>query len=149
MAGTGSPRPAKPAPAWVKPAAAPAPRATPAPAAAADPAPEEAGGDDDAPPRKSKYERPARTGREPGMATVFLNVGRKHLVTPADIVGKIAGVTRLPATAVGAIDIHQRHTLADVAEAEAAFIVQKLAGIKLKGVALEPTLTTPGAAGET
>ena len=83
------------------------------------------------------------------MATVFLNVGRKHLVTPADIVGKIAGVTRLPATAVGAIDIHQRHTLADVAEAEAAFIVQKLAGIKLKGVALEPTLTTPGAAGET
>ena len=121
----------------------------PAPAAAADPAPEEAGGDDDAPPRKSKYERPARTGREPGMATVFLNVGRKHLVTPADIVGKIAGVTRLPATAVGAIDIHQRHTLADVAEAEAAFIVQKLAGIKLKGVALEPTLTTPSAAGET
>ncbi len=146
---TPAPRPAKPAPAWVKPAAAPAPRATPAPAAVADPAPEEAGGDDDAPPRKSKYERPARTGREPGMATVFLNVGRKHLVTPADIVGKIAGVTRLPATAVGAIDIHQRHTLADVAEAEAAFIVQKLAGIKLKGVALEPTLTTPGAAGET
>jgi ATP-dependent RNA helicase DeaD len=100
---------------------------------------------DEAAPRKSKYERAPRTGREPGMATLFLNVGRKQLVTPADIVGKIAGVTRLPATVVGAIDIHQRHTLADVAAAEAEFIVKKLAGIKLKGVALEPTLAAPEA----
>jgi ATP-dependent RNA helicase DeaD len=102
--------------------------------------PAAAGDDDDPAPRKSKYERPARTGREPGMATIFLNVGRKQLITPADIVGKIAGVTRLPATVVGAIDIHQRHTLADVAEAEAAFIVKKLAGIPMKGVALDPAL---------
>ena len=85
--------------------------------------------------RKAKYDRPARTGREPGMATIFLNVGRKQLVTPADIVGKIAGVTRLPANVVGAIDIHQRHTLA---EDQAELIVKKLTGIKLKGVALEP-----------
>ncbi len=91
--------------------------------------------------RKPKYERPARTGQEAGMVPIFLNVGRKQLVTPADIVGKIAGVTRLPATVVGAIDIHQRHTLADVAEAEADFIVKKLAGIKLKGIALEPART--------
>jgi ATP-dependent RNA helicase DeaD len=88
--------------------------------------------------KKPKYDRPARTGREPGMATVFLNIGRKQLVTPADIVGKIAGVTRLPADVVGAIDIHQRHTLVDVAEDRADFVVQKLAGIKLKGIALEP-----------
>ena len=40
------------------------------------------------------------------MSTVFLNVGRDQLVTPADIVGKIAGVTRLTADVVGAIDIH-------------------------------------------
>ena len=72
------------------------------------------------------------------MVPIFLNIGRKQLVTPADIVGKIAGVTRLPANVVGAIDIHQRHTLADVAEGEADFIVKKLAGIKLKGIALEP-----------
>src|SRR5690606_23029722 len=53
----------------------------------------------DAKPRrgKARYDRPTRTGREEGMATIFLNVGRKQLVTPADIVGKIAGVTRLPA----------------------------------------------------
>ena len=130
-------KPVKPAPAWVKHATAP----KPAPVATGEIPAEVAEPDDAAePPRKSKYERPARTGREPGMATIFLNVGRKQLVTPADIVGKIAGVTRLPASVVGAIDIHQRHTLADVAEAEAAVIVKKLTGIKLKGVALAPTL---------
>ena len=102
---------------------------------------DEEAGDDEGSPRKSKYERAPRTGREPGMATVFLNVGRKQLVTPADIVGKIAGVTRLPATVVGAIDIHQRHTLADVAEKEAEFIVKKLAGIKLKRCGSEQSIT--------
>jgi ATP-dependent RNA helicase DeaD len=94
----------------------------------------------DSPPsaKKPKYDRPARTGREPGMATIFLNIGRKQLVTPADIVGKIAGVTRLPADVVGAIDIHQRHTLVDVAAEQADFIVTKLKGIKVKSVPLEP-----------
>jgi ATP-dependent RNA helicase DeaD len=62
------------------------------------------------------------------------------VITPADIVGKISGVTRLGANVVGAIDIHQRHTLADVAEDQAEFIVAKLKGVKLKGVVLEPAL---------
>ncbi|MGH7959975.1 MAG: DbpA RNA binding domain-containing protein, partial [Opitutaceae bacterium] len=88
--------------------------------------------------KKPKYERPARTGREAGMATLFFNVGRKELVTPADIVGKIAGVTGLPADVVGAIDIHQRHTLVDVAKGKAGVIVEKLGGIRLKGVSLAP-----------
>ena len=66
------------------------------------------------------------------------NIGREHLVTPGDIVGKIAGVTRLPAEVVGAIDIHQRHTLVDVAESEVALIVKKLTGIKMKGETLAP-----------
>jgi ATP-dependent RNA helicase DeaD len=114
------------------------PSATPAPDSAGDGAEHDEAAEGDDALRKPKYDRPARTGREPGMVPIFLNVGRKQLVTPADIVGKIAGVTRLPANVVGAIDIHQRHTLADVAEAEADFIVKKLAGIKLKGIALEP-----------
>lgn len=91
--------------------------------------------------KRAKFERSSRTGKEPGKVTVFLNVGRKQLVTTADIVGKIAGVTRLPADVVGAIDIHQRHTLADVAESEADFIVKKLTGIRLKGVELAPART--------
>jgi ATP-dependent RNA helicase DeaD len=112
---------------------APAKHTAPAPAAHDD-------GDGAERPRKSKYERPARTGREAGKATIFFNVGRKDLVTPADIVGKIAGVTRLPAAIVGAIDIHQRHVLVDVDSEHAAAVVEKLAGIKLKGATLAPAM---------
>jgi ATP-dependent RNA helicase DeaD len=99
-------------------------------------------GEGDQPPRKAKFDRPARTGREAGMATLFFNVGRKQLVTPADVVGKIAGVTRLPADVVGAIDIHQRHLLVDVKSEHASLIGKKLTGIKLKGVALAPAVAT-------
>lgn len=93
-------------------------------------------------PTKQKFQRAARTGREPNMTTLFLNVGRKQLITPADIVGKVAGVTRLPANVVGAMDIHQRHTLVDVATEHVPLIVQKLKGIRVKNVALEPAVAT-------
>ena len=72
------------------------------------------------------------------MTPVFINVGRKQLVTPADIVGKIAGVTRLPAEIVGAIDIHQRHTIADVQTEHVDLVLKKLTGIKVKGIPLAP-----------
>jgi ATP-dependent RNA helicase DeaD len=147
-----APRAAKTAPSWAKQVASPKardhkPAAPETVRAAATPDSATAEGSDednaDSSPKKSKYERPARTGREPGMTTLYLNVGRKQLVTPADIVGKISGVTRLNANVVGAIDIHQRHTLVDVAESESAFIVQKLGGIKLKGIALEAAVAGP------
>lgn len=135
--------PNKPAPSWAKAAVAKA--HAPKVAATADEAPAAAGADEgdeeDFPSgKKSKYERPARTGREPGMVPIFINVGRKQLITPADVVGKIAGVTRLPASIVGAIDIHQRHTLADVAEEHVGTVLAKLTGIRVKGIELAPTL---------
>ncbi|MFI5336362.1 MAG: DEAD/DEAH box helicase, partial [Opitutales bacterium] len=95
-------------------------------------------------PKKRGYERKPRTGREPGFAVVTFNVGRVHEVTPADIVGKVAGVTRLPAAAVGAIDIHEDFTHADVAEEHAALVIKKLEGIRLKGQPLHLALVTPG-----
>jgi ATP-dependent RNA helicase DeaD len=103
---------------------------------------------------KPKFERervPAnepRTGREPGMTPIFLNVGRKNLVTPADVVGKIAGVTRLPADIVGAIDILQRHTLVDVAEPAVDRVLEKLAGVRMKGQTLKPSRATGADYGE-
>jgi ATP-dependent RNA helicase DeaD len=100
-------------------------------------------------PTKQKYDRAPRTGREPGYTTIYLNVGRKNLVTPADVVGKIAGVTRLPAAVVGAMDIHQRHTLVDVSSEQAEVIVAKMAGIRVKNVSLEPALATDAHRAET
>jgi ATP-dependent RNA helicase DeaD len=85
----------------------------------------------------------ARTGKDAGMTTLFFNTGRKHLVTTAEIVGKITGVTRLPANAVGAIDIHQRHALVDVASEHADLVLRKLTGIRVRGHALKLSLATP------
>ena len=98
-------------------------------------------------PRKARQEsvdpKRSRTGRESGLVTICLNVGKKHLVTPADIVGKIAGLTRLPAAVVGAIEMRVKDSLVDVAEEEVDFVMQKLRGIKLKGVVLAPELVQP------
>ena len=86
---------------------------------------------------KKKYEAPARTGREAGMIQLQMSVGRKNLVTPADVVGKIAGVTRLPGNVVGAIDIHENHLFVDVAEDSVELVLEKLNGIRIKGEVLK------------
>jgi len=119
-----------------KPAATPAPAPAEARQAEAPEAPEAAGH------RRPEPERAARTGKEPGMTTLFFNAGRKHLVTTAEIVGKVTGVTRLPATAIGAIDIHQRHSLVDVAGDQADLVLRKLNGIRIRGHALKLSLAT-------
>jgi len=95
--------------------------------------------------REAEQPEPARisrTGKEQGMTTLFFNAGRKHLVTTAEIVGKIAGVTRLAAGALGAIDIHQRHALVDVASEHADLVMKKMTGIRIRGHALKVNLAT-------
>ena len=77
------------------------------------------------------------------MTTLFFNTGRKHLVTTAEIVGKVTGVTRLPAGVIGAVDIHQRHALVDVAGEHAEMIIRKLNGIRIRGHALKVSPATP------
>jgi len=94
--------------------------------------------------QKRTYERKPRTGREPGFSVVSFNVGRQHLVTPADLVGKIAGVTRLPANVVGAIDIHEEHTHVDVVSEHAELVIAKLAGIRIKNQSLKLAIVPPG-----
>jgi len=95
-------------------------------------------------PKKRNYERKPRTGREAGFVTVAFNVGFNQEVTPADLVGKVAGVTRLPVAVIGAIDILDEQTLADVAEEHAEVVIRKLTGIPLKGRNLQPTLVPRG-----
>ena len=122
-----------------KPSSAPSKFRSPAPSSGPSSAP--------APTRPSKagFDRKPRTGREPGFATVALNVGRDHFVLPADIVGKIAGVTRLPSNIVGAIDIHGEHTHVDVRREHADIVVQKLDGVRIKNQTMRPSLLPPSA----
>ncbi|MBL9214247.1 MAG: DEAD/DEAH box helicase [Opitutaceae bacterium] len=97
-------------------------------------------------PRPTGPARRARTGREPGFTAVAFNVGLAHEVTPADLVGKIAGVTRLPAGIVGAIDLHEDYSHVDIADEHVAAVVAKLAGIRLKTQSLQPAVVAPGGA---
>ncbi len=127
-------------PATDVPAGGPASR----PAAARRAASPPPSGDKFAAQKRGGFDRKPRTGREPGFTTVVFNIGRQHLVTPADLVGKIAGVTRLPANVVGAIDIHEEHTNVDVAAEHAELIVAKLAGIRIKSQSLKLALMPPG-----
>ncbi|TVR56418.1 MAG: DEAD/DEAH box helicase [Puniceicoccaceae bacterium] len=92
---------------------------------------------------KPAHQRPGRTGREKGYVTLCFNVGKRHGVRPADLVGKIAGVTRLPPVVVGAIDLHDRQSLVDVAAEQAGLIERKLAGVRVKGQVLKPFPAAP------
>ena len=77
------------------------------------------------------------------MVQLQMNVGRKNLVTPADVVGKIAGVTRLPGNVVGAIDIHENHLFVDVAADSVELVIEKLNGIRIKGEVLKVAKAEP------
>ena len=87
-------------------------------------------------------EQAIRTGKQSGMTTLFFNAGRKHLITTGEIVGKVAGVTRLPAKVVGAIDIHQRHSLVDVDADQADLVLKKLNGVRIRGHTLKLSVAT-------
>ena len=138
----GGQEPASPAPVSgreIRPAAPPADSPTDArPAPPAAPAPSPAAKPPIPARAKAAFERPTRTGREAGMVTVRLNAGARHGVNAADIVGKIAGVTRLPASIVGAIDVLDEHALVDVEAHHADLILKKLARVRVKGVSLDP-----------
>jgi len=135
--------PPRPAPAAVAPVAAPAPATHVRSPYPAKPAAKTFPSGDKFAAQKRTYERKPRTGREPGFTPITFNVGRQHLITPADLVGKIAGVTRLPATVVGAIDIHEDHTQVDVANEHVETVVAKLAGIRVKNQSLKPAVVPP------
>jgi ATP-dependent RNA helicase DeaD len=68
-----------------------------------------------------------RATRDEGMVRLFLDVGRRDSVSPADIVGAIANEGEVPGKSIGAIDLHERHTLVDV---PSQFVDQVLANMK-------------------
>ena len=93
----------------------------------------------DAPPGR----REDRSGREisavseePGMIRLALNVGRQHKIGPADIVGVMVNLGKLPKAAVGAIHLFPRECFVDVSDEFANRVVKKLHGIRFKGYQL-------------
>ncbi len=84
-----------------------------------------------------------RTGNEEGFTTIAFNVGRMHGVTPADIVGKIAGVTRLTAKAIGAIDLLDQESYVDVSDENLDLVVNKMPGVMMRGVRIQVRRVDP------
>ena len=82
-------------------------------------------------PTADRRESPA--SHEPGMTRLMFNVGEKHDIQPGDIVGVIAGVTRLGKETVGAINILPGRSLVDVVSEHEGTVREKLNGIRFKG----------------
>lgn len=51
---------------------------------------------------------------EEGMTRLFIDVGRRHEISPSHVVGAIANEADIPGKAIGAIDVNDRYTLVDV-----------------------------------
>jgi len=75
-------------------------------------------------------------GRRPNAGTtrLFVSAGRAAGIGPRDIVGALAGESRLSGRDIGAIQIHERHALVEVPEATADDVLRELRGCAtLKG----------------
>ncbi|MBK1786044.1 DEAD/DEAH box helicase [Prauserella cavernicola] len=68
-----------------------------------------------------------------GMTRLFVGVGRTAGVRPQDLVGAIAGESRLRGRDIGAIDIADRFSLVDVPEGAADDVISALKGTTIKG----------------
>ncbi len=80
------------------------------------------------------FARSAR-GRGPaeGVATLYVGAGRRAGVRPADLVGAITNEAKLPARAVGAIEIADGFSLVEVPEGDAEAVVTALRKSTLRG----------------
>jgi ATP-dependent RNA helicase DeaD len=90
------------------------------------------GGEDSRGPRGRRDRQEG--GRTPaGKATLYIGIGRRRGIRPADIVGAIAGEARISGDRIGAIEIADQFTLVDVDEADADAIVEKLSKASIRG----------------
>jgi ATP-dependent RNA helicase DeaD len=92
------------------------------------------------PDRGPRTERPAGTrgaGRSrpsgAGMTRLFVGAGRTSGIRPQDLVGAIAGESRLSGRQIGAIDIADRFSLVDVPEDAADEVIAALRASTIKG----------------
>ena len=96
-------------------------------------APRGAGRDDSAP-RPARHARQAYAGRVGGaVARLYVGAGRKLKIRPGDIVGAIAGEANIPIEQIGAVTIGDRHSIVEVPEEKANFIIARLSASTIKG----------------
>ncbi|WP_336922918.1 DEAD/DEAH box helicase [Aquipuribacter sp. SD81] len=77
--------------------------------------------------------RADREGPAPGKARLFVSVGKAGGMRPQDIVGAIAGESRLSGRDIGPVVITERFTLVDVPDAAATEVIHALQASRVKG----------------
>ena len=93
------------------------------------------------PPSEEPVRSPKHSRRTPdGQTRLYVNVGQEMGVTAGDLMSTISGETGLPATAVGVVDIRERHLFVDVASEHAQRIVSRLSRTQIKGHKLKAKL---------
>ncbi|HEX5598626.1 MAG TPA: DEAD/DEAH box helicase [Micromonosporaceae bacterium] len=85
--------------------------------------------------RREPGERAERRGRPAvgGMTRLFVSAGRSAGIRPQDLVGAIAGESRLSGRDIGAIEISDRFSLVEVPESAARDVITALRGSTIKG----------------
>jgi ATP-dependent RNA helicase DeaD len=81
---------------------------------------------------KEKFER-GPLAHEPGMARLFISLGKGHGILPKDIVGMMYREAGLPDGSLGRITLFPKHSLVDVPEQFAEQAIRATRGSKLKG----------------
>lgn len=76
---------------------------------------------------------PAAPAGVPSFAKVWVGVGRKDNVKPGDLVGAIVNETKVPADALGKIEVRDLFCLVDVRADQAEKVAQGLTGVQLRG----------------
>lgn len=67
------------------------------------------------------------------MARLFLRVGKRHGVRPADLVGAIANEAGIAGHDIGDIDLYDTSSFVEVPETEAARVVEALNMSQIRG----------------
>lgn len=78
-----------------------------------------------------KGSKKSKPGKD--VARLFLTIGKKDKVKPADILVAITKKTDVSGKSIGDIDIFDKFTFIDVPAAKAEFIIDELQGTKIKG----------------
>ncbi|WP_162418569.1 DEAD/DEAH box helicase [Cyclobacterium roseum] len=91
-------------------------------------------------------ERGGRKGkreREPNMARLFLNLGKKDRIRPNDIVGAIAGETGVSGGSIGEIDIYDSFSFVDIPKKDVTHVIKVMNTNTIKGKQVNFEISKP------
>lgn len=81
--------------------------------------------------------------REPNMARLFLNLGKKDRIRPNDIVGAIAGETGVSGGSIGEIDIYDSFSFVDIPKKDASHVINVMNTNTIKGKTVNFEISKP------